>query len=94
MKEKAFETKVDKEWNKDGFQMTFANGCTISVVFGKYTYSDNGETTAEVAAWHSNGNWMYHQEGDWIEIPDSSDVMTHKTADEVAKLIYTLSQYK
>jgi hypothetical protein len=37
---------------------------------------------------------MYHQEGDWIEIPDSSDVMTHKTADEVAKLIYTLSQYK
>jgi hypothetical protein len=74
--------------------MTFANGCTISVIFGKYTYSDNGETTAEVAAWHSNGNWMYHQEGDWIEIRNSSDVMPRRTADEVAKLIYTLSQYK
>jgi hypothetical protein len=37
---------------------------------------------------------MYHQEGDWIEISDSSDVMPHRTADEVAKLIYTLSQYK
>ncbi len=74
MKEKAFETKVDKEYGRDGFQMTFANGCTISVIFGKYTYSDNGETTAEVAAWHSNGNWMYHQEGDWIEIRNSSRI--------------------
>ena len=95
MKEKAFETIVDKEYGEDGFQMTFANGCTISVIFGKHTYSDNGETTAEVAAWHSNGNWMYHQEGDWIEIPDGdSEVMPRRTADEVAKLIYTLSQYK
>jgi hypothetical protein len=37
---------------------------------------------------------MYHQEGDWIEIRNSSDVMPRRTADEVAKLIYTLSQYK
>ncbi len=94
MKEKAFETKVDKEYDKDGFQMTFENGCTISVIFGKYDYCDNGETTAEVAAWHPNGNWMYHQEGDWIEIPDGGDVMPRRTADEVAKLIYSLSQYK
>jgi len=94
MKEKAFETKVDKEYGRDGFQMTFANGCTISVIFGKHTYSDNGKTTAEVAAWHPNGNWMYHQEGDWIEISEDSDVMPRRTADEVAKLIYTLSQYK
>ncbi len=91
---KAFSTHVNETYNQDGFQITFANGCTISVIFGKHTYSDNGKTTAEVAAWHPNGNWMYHQEGDWIEIPDSSDVMPHKTADEVAKLIYTLSQYK
>jgi len=81
---KAFSTHVNETYNQDGFQITFANGCTISVVFGKYTYSDSGETTAEVAAWHSNGNWMYHQEGDWIEISDGSDVMPRRTADEVA----------
>ena len=91
---KSFSTHVREDMNHDGFHMTFANGCTISVMFGKYTYSDNGETTAEVAAWHPNGNWMYHQEGDWIEIPDSSEVMPRRTADEVAKLMYSLSQYK
>jgi hypothetical protein len=95
MKEKAFETKVEKEYGEDGFQMTFTNGCTISVIFGKHTYSDNGETTAEVAAWHSNGNWMYHQEGDWIELlNEKTEVMPCRTADEVAQLIYSLSQYK
>jgi hypothetical protein len=100
MKEKAFETKVDKEYDKDGFQITFANGCTISVVFGKYTYSDNGETTAEVAAWNNaSGKWMIFQEDrlpfdQWIELDNDTEVMSRQTADEVAKLIYTLSQYK
>jgi hypothetical protein len=37
---------------------------------------------------------MYHQEGDWIEISDGSEVMPRRTADEVAQLIYSLSQYK
>ena len=31
---KAFSTHVDKEIDHDGFHMTFANGCTISVMFG------------------------------------------------------------
>jgi len=92
---KAFSTHVEKDINHDGFQITFANGCTISVMFGKYTYSDSGETTAEVAAFHPNGNWMYHQEGAWVEIPDgASEIMPRQTADEVAELIFTLSQYK
>ena len=47
---KAFSTQTNETYDQDGFQITFANGCTISVVFGKYTYSDSGETTAEVAA--------------------------------------------
>ena len=95
MADKAFNTNVNPRYNQDGFHMTFENGCTISVQFGKHTYSNQGETTAEIGAWHSNGNWMIHQEGGWIEIPDgSSDVMTHKTADEVAHLMLTLSQYK
>ena len=96
---KAFETHVDKEINIDGFKMTFSNGCTISVVFGKYTFSDGGETTAEVAAWNNiSDKWMLFQEDrlpsdQWIELDNETEVMSHQTADEVASLIYTLSQY-
>jgi hypothetical protein len=95
---KAFETQVDKEINHNGFKMTFSNGCSISVIFGKYTYSDGGQTTAEVAAWNSNGNWMLFQEDrlpfdQWIILEDGVEVMPRQTAVEVANLIYTLSQY-
>lgn len=96
---KAFTTHVDKEMNHDGFQMTFSNGCTISVMFGKYTFSDHGETTAEVAAWNNDGNWMLFQEDNlpslqWIILPENtSEVMPRQTTDEVANLIYTLSKY-
>jgi hypothetical protein len=95
---KAFTTHVDKEINHDGFKMTFSNGCTISIVFGKYTFSDEGETTAEVAAWNGDGNWMlYHEDrlpfDQWIVLEDGVEVMPRQTADEVANLIYTLSRY-
>lgn len=91
MKEKAFETKVDKEWNKDGFQMTFANGCTISVMFGKHSYSDQGETTAEVAVWDKDGNWYLLNEEDnhmsLLKVPEYSDVMGHCTSNMVAHIM-------
>jgi hypothetical protein len=95
---KAFSTHVDKEINNDGFKMIFGNGCTISVIFGKYTYSDGGETTAEVAAWNSDGKWMLFQEDrlpsdQWIVLHDYTEVMPRHTAEEVANLIYTLSRY-
>lgn len=92
MKNKAFKTTIEIGYH-DGFQMTFENGCTISVQFGKHTYSDQGKTTAEVAAWDNKGNWFMFNEGKWVEIEYSSDVMSRQTAGEVAKLIYTLSQW-
>ena len=96
---KAFSTHVDKETNHDGFKMTFSNGCTISIMFGKYTFSDNGETTAEVAAWNNaSDKWMIFQKDrlpfdQWIELDNETEVMSRQTAEEVANLIYTLSQY-
>ncbi len=30
---KAFSTQTNETYDQDGFQITFANGCTISVVF-------------------------------------------------------------
>ena len=92
MKNKAFRTTTELGYH-DGFQMTFENGCTISVQFSKHTYSDGGETTAEVAAWDNKGNWLMTDVERWFEIVDGSDVMPHQTASDVAKLIYTLSQW-
>ena len=89
---KAFKTTVEVEYN-DGFQITFENGCTVSVQFGKYTYSDGGKTTAEIAAWDDKGNWLMFDGEKWSEIEDGSDVISHQTAGETAKLIYTLSQW-
>lgn len=50
-----------------GFQMTFANGWTVSVQFGSGNYCENqtpfsviekGESKdAEIAAWDENGTW-------------------------------------
>ena len=90
MKNKAFKTTVELGYN-DGFHMTFENGCTISVQFSKHTCSDAGETTAEVAVWDNQGNWLMTDGERWFEIEKYSDVMSHQTPDDVAKLIYTLS---
>ncbi len=92
MKDKAFRTTIERGYN-EGFQMTFENGCTISVQFGKHTYSDAGETTAEVAAWDNKDNWLMFDGDKWIEIEEMTDIMPRQTASDVAKLIYTLSQW-
>ena len=88
---KAFSTHVNKEIDHDGFHMTFANGCTISVMFGKHSYSDQGETTAEVAVWDKDGNWYLLNEEDnhmsLLKVPEYSDVMGHCTSNIVAHIM-------
>jgi hypothetical protein len=88
---KAFETIVDKEYDRDGFQMTFANGFTVSIVFGKYTYSDGGETTAEVAVWDKDGFWYVLNEEDnhmsLIKLETGNDIMGRCTSDLVASIM-------
>jgi hypothetical protein len=84
----------NNEWHH-GFQMTFENQFTISVQFSKHNYSDQGETTAEVAAWNSNGDWFYFDDNKWniIENKDT-DVMSHQTTDDVARMISELVKLK
>ena len=90
---KKFATVVDKETWHDGFQITFGNGCTISVIFGKSSYSDQGETTAEVAAWNGDKDWMLYSDGKWVVLKDGySEVMPRCTPDEVAEMMFTLSK--
>ena len=88
-----FKAENNKWYN--GFQMTFTNGCTISIQFGKGSYCDQGHTTAEVAAWNAIGDWMTWNDGHWTVYPNGeSDVMPRQTTDDVAMLISELVKVK
>ena len=51
-----------------------------------------GETTAEVAAFSKDDNFMVFQDGGWVELPvGDSDVMPRQTPEDVSLLIQTLS---
>ena len=85
---KAFSTHVEKDINTNGFQMTFANDVTVSVMFGKYNYCDQGETTAEVAIWDADDNWYILNEDDnhmsLTKVHSGSDVIGHCNSNLVA----------
>ena len=84
----------NNDWHH-GFQMTFENQFTISVQFSKHNYSDGGETTAEVAAWNSNGDWMVYNGDNWVVLTNGdTDVMSHQTTDDVARMISELVKLK
>ena len=72
-------TTGDKVGYCNGFQMTFTNGNTISVQFGNANYSDKGKTTAEVAAWDSNG--------EWIQLGEHGDVKGWCSPEEVVEIM-------
>lgn len=83
-----------------GFQMTFANGWTVSVQFGTGNYCDNrrmiftsasdqiagqeGSANAEVAAWDADGR-LYDF--------GSDTVSGYRTADEVANFIANVAAF-
>jgi len=80
-----------------GFQMTFANGYTISVQFGNGNYCDNhdyGEIVsfeqpvppsrnAEVAVWDKDGHW--------VQLSGHDDVIGYQTPDDIAAIIADIS---
>jgi hypothetical protein len=87
---------VDKSFSSTskGFQMTFSSGYTISVIYRERSYSDQGKTTAEVAAWHSKeDHWLAFEGGAWGIVPDGhSAVLGHQTPDQVASHIEIISK--
>ena len=87
---------VDKSFSSTskGFQITFSSGYTLSVIYGERSYSDQGKTTAEVAAWHSKEDrWLTFEKGAWVVVSDGhSEVLGHQTPDQVAKHIEAISK--
>ena len=88
--------------NNKGFQITFANGYTISVQWGvsnycqKKQYGGYGDEmkhpiwesiNAEVAVWDKDGNWVKPAGTD-------DDVKGYQTPEEVAETIERVSKWK
>ena len=88
---RAFTTNAIKDTYHDGFHMTFDNGVTVSVQFGKHNYCDQGETTDEVAVWDQNDDWYIFNEEDnhnsLIKVDSGSDVIGHCTSNMVASIM-------
>ena len=81
-----------------GFQLSFKNGYTISVQFGRGNYCSNRNNldkpeeqisyksvNAEVAAWDSFG--------DFVSLDGSSNPLMYCSADEVADLINKVKSF-
>jgi hypothetical protein len=79
-----------------GFNMTFENGWTASVQWGRGNYCSNNSiigdygkpvpasATAEIAAWDKDGNWFVGK--DW-----SDSVKGYCSPEEVAGFLYLIS---
>ena len=96
------ESKVGfKSCENKGFQITFENGWTISVQFGKGNYCERrsfaedawkpeidpvvGCANAECAVWDADGVWL--------PMTDSDDVIGWQTPDQVAALIARVAAF-
>ncbi len=77
-----------------GFHISFENGYTVSVQFGKYNYCENrdrrddaakhgeeGSCNAETAVWGPEGNLLY------INPDDSDSVQGWQTPEQVLKTL-------
>lgn len=69
---------TQNEYN-NGFHITFENGYTVSVQFSKTSYGDQGETTAEVAAWGPDRKW--------VKLSEHDDVRGWCTPNEVLEIM-------
>jgi hypothetical protein len=84
---KEWQDAVNKVYEEYGsFDFTFSpNGIGV----GLKVYQ--GETTAEVAAWNSNGDWMMYNGDNWAVLTNGdTDIMSHQTTDDVARMISEL----
>ena len=82
---------LDKIRVDEGFALIFDNGVIASVKFGFGSYSDQGETTAEVAIIDIKDNW-YVFNGKELEQSDGPDVNPRVTTNDLVEILYLAKQ--
>jgi len=82
----------NRDYTDRGFNVTLANQVYVSVKFGFGSYSDGGNTTAEVAVIDKDNNWYVFSNGKLIPNPDGSEANSHITPDQLADIMYLAKQ--
>ena len=80
------------DYGTKGLQIRLSNQVLVSVIFGFGSYSDQGETTAEVAIIDKNDNWYIFVNGKLIPCPDGPDVNSHIEPDQLVDIMYLAKQ--
>ena len=80
------------DYGTKGLQIRLSNQVLVSVIFGFGSYSDQGETTAEVAIIDKNDNWYIFENGKLIPSPDGSDVNSYIEPDQLVDIMYLAKQ--
>ena len=75
----------------EGFTLTFDNGVFASIKFGFGSYSDQGETTAEVAIIDSEEYW-YVFNGKELKKADGIDVNPRITTNDLVEILNLAKQ--
>jgi hypothetical protein len=81
-----------RDYGTKGLQLTLSNQVLVSVIFGFGSYSDQGETTAEVAVIDKNDNWYIFENSKLIPSPDGSDVNSYIEPDQLVDIMYLAKQ--
>lgn len=77
-----------------GFQITFKNGITVSIQFGKYNYCENytnrnfnsdcvNSINAEIAIIGKNGEWLLRE----YDKKHNDDVKGYQTPEDILKVL-------
>ena len=82
---------LDKIRVDQGFSLIFENGVIASVNFGFGSYSDEGETSAEVAIIDDDDNW-YVFNGKELEQADGPDVNPRVTPNDLVEILNLAKQ--
>jgi hypothetical protein len=82
---------LDKIRVDEGLTLTFDNGVLASVKFGFGSYSDEGQTTAEVAIIDSKDNWYIFNDKELVKA-DGPGVNPRVTTNDLVEILNLAKQ--
>lgn len=80
--------------SNDSFTIGYANGYLVSVYYGHGSYSDNGDSTCEVACFDKDGGWLQYnfENQEFIKIPTGADIHPRITPEELSEIMYQINK--
>lgn len=84
LKEFLVKMRLIDETPQNGFHLVLDNGYTVSIQWKEISYCHHDGSSAELAAWDKDGNWL--------KLSENDDVIGWQSVDDALKLIIEISQ--